>query len=90
MDNDLQPLDNNTPRSEKITKLATSILSAFGPGGSVVSTIVNESSFNCNNTLSYRAANNILTLKEIAEANEQIDKEISKCDKKHIDRYKKE
>ena len=43
MDNDLQPLDNNTPRSEKITKLATSILSAFGPVGSVVSTIVNES-----------------------------------------------
>lgn len=30
--------------------------------------------------VSDRAVNNVLTLKEIVKANEQIDKEISKCD----------
>lgn len=43
MGNDLQPIDNNSKRSEKITKLATTIISTFGPIGSIVSTIVNES-----------------------------------------------
>ncbi len=43
MKEELQPLDNNTSRIDKLSKIGTAALSSFGPLGAIISKMIDES-----------------------------------------------
>ncbi len=76
MEKSLQPLENNTTRTEKYVKLGAAFISTLSPIGSVISTVINESISSAQQSRMIDFVNELLKLYQ--EQNREIE-EIKKA-----------
>jgi len=86
MDNELQPLENKSSRTEKYVKLGAAFISSLNPIGTVISTVINESISSAQQSRMVDFVNELLKLyqqqnKEIEEIKKEFETMVTTAEK---------